>query len=242
MKLARCNEWMFRTVKCKGYMKKVNDGRFIDKDNIGNCTYIDNSKEKPEGEGWESQGDGLGWSKPVAEEDYDGSRLFLKRYYERTEKLFAGIVVGFKMVMETAFLVVDTEYHPYTGEYTVVRKEPEGRVKCAIVFYGCNKSRMVPIDMIEILPGAGVTADEEYKIYQKHVEKNMLEDIRMHVEGMCESGHISKEDKKKILKDEEVLQKMVFEADKRSDCNIAYNDTVIWAIEEVMKREGMEVH
>lgn len=242
MKLARCNEWMFRTVKCKGYMKKVNDGRFIDKDNIGNCTYIDNSKEKPEGEGWESQGDGLGWSKPVAEEDYDGSRHFLKRYYKRTEKLFAGIVVGFKMVIETAFLVVDTEYHPYTGEYTVVRRDPKGKVKCAVVFYGCNKSRLVPLELLETLPGAGVTPDEEYEIYQKHMMKNILADVRVHVEEMGQSGKISSDDVLKILKDEDVLQKMAFIADKRSDCNIAYNDTVDWAIEEVMKSEGMEVY
>lgn len=29
--LARCNKWMFKKVKCRAYMKKVNDGRFIQK-------------------------------------------------------------------------------------------------------------------------------------------------------------------------------------------------------------------
>lgn len=240
MELARCNKWMFRTVECKGYMKKINDGRFIDKGDDESCTYVDlKSKERPDGEGWEYQGDGNGWSKQV--EDNDGTKDFLKRYYERTEKLFVGVVVGFKLVIETAFLVADTEYHPYTGDYTVVRREPKDEVKCAVVFYGCNKSRLVPLDLLEVLPGAGVTPEEEYEIYQKHMMKNILEDVRAHVSEMHESGKIGRHDMLKVLKNEDVLWKMASEVDKRSDCNVAYNDTVDQAIEEVMKREGMEV-
>lgn len=29
MKLRRCNKYMFRTVKCSKYMRKVNDGKCI---------------------------------------------------------------------------------------------------------------------------------------------------------------------------------------------------------------------
>lgn len=139
--LASCNMWMFRKVRCNAYLKKIRDGRFIEKDEDGNCTYVDTNKVE----------DGEHWSKAVQEEDYDGTKNFLKTYYEYTRKEFVGVIVGLKMVTLTGYLVVETEYHYNGGEYTVVRKEPEDVRKCALVYYGCNKSRLVPICDLEIL-------------------------------------------------------------------------------------------
>lgn len=53
MKLRRCNKYMFRTVKCSKYMRKVNDGKCItlltgDKTESGMPAYFytDYSEEK----------------------------------------------------------------------------------------------------------------------------------------------------------------------------------------------------
>lgn len=141
--LTVCNSWMFKKVSCSSYMKKVNDGRFINKDNVGNCEYVETSRIV----------NGECWTEPVSEEDYDGTKHFLKTYRKRVDADFTGVVVGMKMVLTTAYLVCDTEYHYDGSEYTVVRKEPEESIKCALVYYGCNRSRLVPLDAMEIIGG-----------------------------------------------------------------------------------------
>lgn len=142
MKLARCNEWMFRTVKCRAYMKKVNDGRYIQEHkndgSTSDYTYI-------LGYDYEKHED---ITKDVGEPE--GALDMLKTYYERTEKEFVGVVVGMKMVTVTGFIYADTDY-VHGREYTYVGKQPKDKVKCALVYYGCNKSRLVPIEDIEIV-------------------------------------------------------------------------------------------
>lgn len=142
MKLARCNEWMFRTVECNAYMKKVNDGRCIirhpESGEIDSCEYY------------------YGWDKEKNEdvvkevEDYDGSLEFLKTYHERVERVFVGVVVGFKMVRVTAWLYADTTTDFRGHEHIRIGREDKDVVKCAIVYYGCNKSRLVPIGDMKI--------------------------------------------------------------------------------------------
>lgn len=139
--LTRCNPWMFRKVRCTAYLKRIKDGRFIEKDKDGNCTYVDTSRIE----------NGNCWSEEVPEGDYDGTRHFLKTYYQYKEKKFIGIVVGMKMVILTGYLVVDTNYQFDGSEYTFVKSEPESEMKCALVYYGCNKSRYVPMDNLEIM-------------------------------------------------------------------------------------------
>lgn len=72
-----------------------------------------------------------------------------------------------------AYLVVETEYHYNGGEYTVVRKEPEDVRKCALVYYGCNKSRLVPICDLEILE------DEENEQRSDKAQDKVLEETCM---------------------------------------------------------------
>ena len=144
--LVKCNEWMFATVKCKAYMKKVNDERRIIKHpengETDSCEYY---------YGWDSQKN-EDIVKPV--ENYDGSLEFLKTYHKREEKTFVGVVVGFKMVRVTAWLYVDT-YCDYRGcEHIKIGRQDKDVVKCALVYYGCNRSRLVPMDDLEMIKEA----------------------------------------------------------------------------------------
>lgn len=146
MKIPRCNDWMFRFVKCKSYMKKVNDGRRIvrypESGSIDSCEYY---------YGWDDKE-----NKDIVKEveDYDGALDFLKTYYERKDKEFVGIVVGMKMVRVTAYLYADTECDWRGHEYIRIGRQDKEVVKCALVYYGCNKSRLVPMGDMEIMQEA----------------------------------------------------------------------------------------
>lgn len=141
-KVTRCNSYMFRQVRCRGYMKKVNDGRFIvrhpDSGEIESCEYY---------YGWDPEKGDI-----VQEvEDYDGSLDFLKTYYEHRELEFTGVVVGMKMIVATGYLTVDTHTDLHGEEHIRIGKYPNDQVKCALVYYGCNKSRWVPLGELEII-------------------------------------------------------------------------------------------
>ncbi len=147
--LTRCNMWMFRTVKCLAYMKKIRDGRSIIKlkpeetqSGLERYLYSDAKRENADGTDI--------WTKEI--EDYDGNLEFLKTYYQYTEKEFVGIVVGMKMVVESAYLYANTVFYPYTyREEIYVGKQIKEQKECALVYYGCNKSRLVPMDCLEIM-------------------------------------------------------------------------------------------
>lgn len=145
--MQKCNKWMFGTVKCRAYMKKIRDGRSIirldpkeTQDGLERYLYCDTKRK--------NESDTDIWTKEV--EDFDGNLDFLKTYYQYTEKEFVGIVVGMKMVVVSAYLYVDTASGPYREETYVGRQVHEQR-KCALVYYGCNKSRLVPMDCLEIM-------------------------------------------------------------------------------------------
>lgn len=148
-KLPKNNQWMFRVVRCKAYMKKIHDGRFIGKlsaNETGNNRpayfYVDTKRK-----------DELGndvWQKEV--EEYCGNLEFVKTYYQHTSAQFMGVVVGFKMVTVSAYLYVDTafDHNGYDiGEY--IGKQIKDEIKCASVYYGCNRSRLVPLNDLEII-------------------------------------------------------------------------------------------
>lgn len=137
---------MFRTVRCRGYYKKIHDSHCIVKldgseteSGMAGYFYADITKDE--------------WKEI---EDFCGILEFLKTYYQYTEKEFVGVVVGMKMLTITGWLYVDTAFDyegrdigPYVG------KQPEKVVKCALVYYGCNKSRYVPLDDLTILEEEG---------------------------------------------------------------------------------------
>lgn len=139
-KLARCNEYMFKKVKCYGYLQKVKDGKMVAVDKDGNAEYVNLN---------EMQENGMPLSEPVKE--YDGAKEFLKTYYKVSDREFIGMVVGLKMITLTGYLTVDVETNYDGSGRTVVEKVPNEQMKCAVVFYGCNRSSLVPLDKIEIL-------------------------------------------------------------------------------------------
>jgi hypothetical protein len=128
---------LFQKVKCNGYLKKVHDGRFIDMNkNEGgtfDCTYIDTNKPDLD-----------------IECQYCGDLDFLKTYYERKEKRFVGVVVGFKDLVIDGFLTVETCYNWLDNEYTKIGKKPKTVETCAIVYYANNRKRYVPLKDIEV--------------------------------------------------------------------------------------------
>lgn len=136
---------LFEKVECNGYLAKVNDGRFIkrypEQGEIDSCEYCYGFI------------DGKEVVKPV--EDYDGSREFLKTYYEKKEKKFNGFIVGTKQIVATGWLIVDT-YTDYRGsEHIKIMKEPKDVIDCYIVYFANNQKRYVPMDMVEFLIDLG---------------------------------------------------------------------------------------
>lgn len=144
-RLTRCNEWMFETVQCSAYLKKIKDGRHIFRIEKG---MRQNSRTEWEYVWYE---DSECKTKEVPPEDFGGSG-FVKTYYERAEKKFTGIVVGFELVTTKAELYVDCN-EDQTGYCEWVAKDPKEQIKCAKVYFGCNRSRYVPLDDMRVLKG-----------------------------------------------------------------------------------------
>lgn len=145
MKLRRCNKWMLQTVECSAYLKKVKDGRYIYKLDKG---YSGTGRDE-----WfyadEHNDDEKARARTIPNEDVGGSD-FIKTYYELKEKRFTGVVVGFELVVVKAELYLDYYEDGYSEGY-FVNKHPVEQVKCARVFFGCNRSRLVPMDKMVIL-------------------------------------------------------------------------------------------
>lgn len=80
----------------------------------------------------------------------EGDLDFLKTYYELTKKDFTGFAVGIKDICATGYLVVDTCFHYNGSEHLAIRKEPKDIYKCAIVYYGNNRKRFVPVENIKL--------------------------------------------------------------------------------------------
>lgn len=141
--MKKCNQWMFEKVRCKGYMKKVRDGR---------CIIKRKKEEMPDNQEhyFYKYGEIATEIKEIDLDNECGGLGLLKIYYEYTAKDFDGVVVGMKMVEVSAWLYVDYNYDEYHEGYYVGKKTEEQR-KCTLVYYGCNKSRLVPMEDLEII-------------------------------------------------------------------------------------------
>ena len=129
-------KWSFCRVKCKGYMKKVNDGRYI-LHNVDGWWYADNAKQVET------------WTEKI--EDIPTNNEFLKTYYERKEKEFYGVAVGIKTIIVSAYLGIENyDYDTYGEKSDFVYKDPKETVQCIVVYYAQNKSRLVLLDDIEL--------------------------------------------------------------------------------------------
>lgn len=144
--ITRCNKYMFQKVRCRAYMKKVNDGRCItlmpgDQTESGRPTYFYTDYNL------RSENEKM---REVPPEDWGGSD-FVKTYYERTEKEFSGIVIGMKMATIKAELFCDTDYGYDGSERDYVGKNITEQTKVVVVAYGCNRTRLVAMDDFEIM-------------------------------------------------------------------------------------------
>lgn len=126
---------LFKKVKCNAYLKRVRDTKFIDVDqDTLTADYVTHKGHEVTRE----------------ESGCEGDLDFLKTYYDFTKKEFTGFVVGIKDIYATEYLIADTGYHCNGREYIEVRKEPKDIYKCAIVYYGNNRKRYVPLENIEV--------------------------------------------------------------------------------------------
>ena len=146
---------------CKGYLKKVNDGAFIqrippeqaeDKEEhfILHSNELDEmvtAKQAPFGDC------GVREVPDECESSCCGEHELLKRYYERKERNFAGVIVGRKKVVVTGWLTVDTCYGYNYHEYHRIGKDPEEVIDCAVVYFSEGRKRYVPLEDITILKG-----------------------------------------------------------------------------------------
>lgn len=133
-KLHRCNPYMFRVVECSRYMKRIKDGKYIRRSEQYSDVYyyVDENAEERE--------------RKVEPEEWGGGGDFIKRYYEAVEKRFTGIVTGMKLITLKAELFCDSACRPDGVEVDFVNRNDIERKKVAVVAYGCNKTRLVPLE------------------------------------------------------------------------------------------------
>lgn len=138
MKLRRSNEYMFQIVECNTYMKRIKDGKYIR--HSEQCSdvyyYVDENAEEKE--------------RKVEPEEWGGSD-FVKTYYEAVEKRFVGVVIGMKLITLKAELFCDSACRPDGVEIDFVNRNDIEKKKVAIVAYGCNKTRLVPLEQLKII-------------------------------------------------------------------------------------------
>ena len=132
--LPKANEWMFETIEASSYLKPIKDGKFIDRVN-DDFFYVENDPTSPYG----IKQTEIPW------EDFGGGN-FIKTLYEDTKMTFRGIVIGIKLVTVTEYLFADVQYGYDDSEHYFVNREPIEQKKCLVVAYGCNRTRLVPIE------------------------------------------------------------------------------------------------
>ena len=137
-KLHRSNSYMFQVVECNRYMKRIKDGKYIwhSEQTTDDYYYIDEKAEKRE--------------RKVEPEEWGGSD-FIKTYYEAVEKKFTGVVIGMKLITIKAELFCDSTCRPDGVEVDFVGRNDIEQKKVAVVAYGCNRTRLVPIEDLTIM-------------------------------------------------------------------------------------------
>lgn len=138
MKLRRSNGYMFQVVECDAYMKRIKDGKYIRQSEQYSDVYyyVDENAEERE--------------RKVEPEEWGGSG-FIKTYFEAEKKKFIGVVIGMKLITLKAELLCDSACRPDGVEVYFVARNDVERKKVAIVAYGCNKTRFVPLDRLKII-------------------------------------------------------------------------------------------
>lgn len=133
---------LFDKCKCKGFYKKVHDGRFI---------YLDREKLRAD---LVDANLACATYDGTIEKDIDRAE---KRYYEHKMGNFKGIIVGFVDLVVVGYLDVIYQDECDVGveiipEAFYVSKRPKETVKCAIVYYANNLKHYTPLDdIVEII-------------------------------------------------------------------------------------------
>ncbi len=163
---------------CKGYLRKVNDGAYIEKIESDEAVdhqehYILHSRELDLIAMKKDTSTPFDEEIPFSDEiefvfggpeynskfvpNYDeressccGEHELLKTYYDRKRLNFTGIIVGTEKVVAKGWLVVDTVNPYYSPEYCIIKKEPEEVIDCYIVYYAENRKRYVPFEDLTI--------------------------------------------------------------------------------------------
>ena len=73
----------------------------------------------------------------------------LKTYYAVVEKEFTGVLVGWREVVESAWLYADTDYRYDGSEFIHCGKQVKDRELCGIVYFRSGQKRYVPLRFIE---------------------------------------------------------------------------------------------
>lgn len=65
--------------------------------------------------------------------------------------IFVGVVIGMKLITLKAELFCDSVCRPDGVEVDFVNRNDIEQKKVAIVAYGCNKTRLVPLEQLKII-------------------------------------------------------------------------------------------
>lgn len=147
---------LFVRVKCRAYMRKANDGVHIA------CLKEDGSYDTTGRNrfGYKDKmiayGHGPNWEKDFEEVElkdlssFEGEAV-KKRYRERIEEEFTGVVVGYTTVKCEGLLGTDWYDEPYSDEFGFIFKETTYAPKVAVVYFKNNCKRYVLLDDLEVL-------------------------------------------------------------------------------------------
>ena len=141
---------IFTMVKCRAYLKKVNDTVRIQLYNADG-TFCD--------AGYVTEYDAKAIAykfDPEKNEEVEIANLsgfcgetVEKKYRERTEEEFEGVIVGYTRIKATGRIGTDWSDNPYEQEHGYCFKWIEEYPKVAVVYFKNNCKRYVPIDDLE---------------------------------------------------------------------------------------------
>lgn len=132
------NNLLFKHVRCRGFLKPEKHLKFIEIDNENVKAYVIDPKMPGE----------------AGRRELEDDEGVMNDCYTFTKKKFTGFVVGYKNIVVRNDLTaiwndpVDVGVGTIPGKY-VIEKNSIKETKCAIVYYGNNRKRYVPVEMVE---------------------------------------------------------------------------------------------
>lgn len=131
---------LFDKVRCKGFFKKVHDGKFLVLDDERLIAEVCTSKN-----GFDV-------------EEIECGEETEKTYYEYVKKpISKGVIVGFVDLVVSGWIGCEWQDSVDVGigvipEKFYATKRPKEIAKCAVVYYANNKKHYVPLEDLEVMP------------------------------------------------------------------------------------------